>query len=147
MANKLTQAQRQELKEAFDVFDTDGSGMISASELSNIFRALNINVNNSQLNQLVKQMDENGSGQVEFDEFARVMGETFFKQYTQEELRIAFNQFDRDGSGYIQAAELESIMSRMGRRYNKAEVEAMVSSLDLSGDGKIGFDEFVQLFQ
>ncbi|CAF1546250.1 unnamed protein product [Adineta ricciae] len=147
MVNTLTKAQRQELKEAFDVFDTDRSGMISASELSNVFRALNINVNNSQLNQLVKQMDENGSGQVEFDEFARVMGETFFKKYTQEELRAAFNQFDQDGSGYIQAAELESIMSRMGRRYNKAEVEAMVSFLDRSGDGKIGFDEFVQLFQ
>ena len=86
-------------------------------------------------------------GQVEFDEFARGMGETFFKKYTQEELRVAFKQFDQDGSGYIQAAELENIMSRMGRRYNKAEVEAMVSSLDLSGDGKIGFDEFVQLFQ
>ena len=58
--------QVDELLDEIHVFHcfhySDGSGMISASELGNIFRALNINVNNSQLNQLVKQMDENGSG-------------------------------------------------------------------------------------
>ncbi|UJR14686.1 hypothetical protein I4U23_001679 [Adineta vaga] len=147
MANTLTEAQRQELKDAFNVFDTDGSGKISATELSSIFRALNVNVSGQQLNQLVKQMDSNGSGQVEFDEFARVMAETFFKKYSEDELRSAFRQFDQDGSGYIQANELEDIMSRMGRRYNKDEIKAMVSSLDKTNDGKIGFDEFIQLFQ
>jgi Ca2+-binding EF-hand superfamily protein len=75
------------------------------------------------------------------------MGDTFFKKYSQDELRAAFRQFDQDGSGYIQANELESIMQKMGRRCNKAEIDAMVKSLDKSGDGQIGFDEFVQLFQ
>lgn len=75
------------------------------------------------------------------------MASTFFKTYSQDELRTAFRQFDQDGSGYIQANELESIMQKMGRRFNKDEVDAMVSSLDKSGDGKIGFDEFITLFQ
>ncbi len=75
------------------------------------------------------------------------MAETFFKKYSQNELRVAFRQFDQDGSGYIQAQELENIMQKMGRRYNKDEIKAMIKSLDKSGDGKIGFDEFVQLFQ
>lgn len=75
------------------------------------------------------------------------MAATFFKHYSQEELRLAFRQFDRDGSGYIQARELEDIMQQMGRRFNKQEVEAMVNSLDKSGDGKISFDEFVVLFK
>ena len=86
-------------------------------------------------------------GQIEFDEFCRVMADTFFKKYSQDELRVAFRQFDQDGSGYIQATELERIMQKMGRRFNKDEVEALVNSLDTSGDGKIGFDEFVSLFQ
>ena len=75
------------------------------------------------------------------------MAAAFFKQYSQQELRIAFQQFDQDGSGYIQAKELENIMQKMGRRFNKEEIEGMVNSLDTSGDGKIGFDEFVLLFQ
>jgi len=75
------------------------------------------------------------------------MADTFFKKYSQDELRVAFRQFDQDGSGYIQAAELENIMQKMGRRFNRDEINAMVQSLDTSGDGKIGFDEFVQLFK
>ncbi|CAF2860314.1 unnamed protein product [Rotaria sp. Silwood2] len=125
----------------------DGSGKISHRELGNIFKALNVKVNDSQLKQLVNEMDTNGSGQIEFDEFCRVMAATYFKQYSQDELRAAFRQFDQDGSGYIQAEELEHIMQKMGRPYNKAEINAMVKSLDQSGDGKIGFDEFVQLFK
>ncbi|CAF0779092.1 unnamed protein product [Adineta steineri] len=62
MANKLTSTQRNELKEAFDVFDTDGSGKVSASELGRILKALNIKFDDNQLKQLVQNMDSNGSG-------------------------------------------------------------------------------------
>ena len=75
------------------------------------------------------------------------MAETFFKKHTQEELRVAFDQFDQDGSGYIQTSELETIMATMGRRYDRETIECMVHSMDKSGDGKIGFEEFCQLFQ
>jgi Ca2+-binding EF-hand superfamily protein len=87
------------------------------------------------------------TGQIEFDEFCRVMADSFFKKHSQDELRAAFRQFDQDNSGYIQAAELENIMRKMGRRFNKSEIDAMVRSLDSSGDGQISFDEFVQLFK
>ena len=87
------------------------------------------------------------AGQIEFDEFSRVMAETFFKTHTQDELRAAFDQFDQDGSGYIQTSELESIMAKMGRRYSREEIDCIVQSLDKSGDSKIGFDEFCRLFQ
>ena len=80
MANTLTSAQRQELKDAFDVFDTgkcyvdlfdtrccsvslDGSGRISSQELGNIFQALNIKATKNQLDRFVSQMDSNRSGE------------------------------------------------------------------------------------
>lgn len=74
------------------------------------------------------------------------MAETFFKKPTQEELRAAFRQFDQDGSGYIQVQELSNIMNKMGRHVSKAELEAMINSIDSSGDGKISFEEFQRLF-
>ena len=74
------------------------------------------------------------------------MGENFFRKNSEEELRAAFKKFDQDNSGYIQAKELQSIMTKMGRNVSKAEIDAMIKSLDASGDGKISFEEFVQLF-
>ncbi|CAF2774344.1 unnamed protein product [Rotaria sp. Silwood2] len=146
MATSLTNAQRQELKDAFDLFDSDKSGKISEKELGNVFKALSIKVSDSQLKKLVAEMDTDKSGQIEFDEFCRVMADAFFKKHSQDELRAAFRQFDQDGSGFIQASELENIMIKMGKRFNKAQIDALVKSLDTSGDGKISFDEFVQLF-
>ncbi|CAF3360090.1 unnamed protein product [Rotaria socialis] len=146
MTNTLTNAQRQELKDAFDVFDSDGSGKISARELGNIFKALNIKVNDHGLKHLMNEMDTDGSDQIEFEEFSRVMAATYFKKYSEDELRAAFRQFDADGSGYIQSSELENIMQKMGRHFTKEQIDVMVKGLDTSGDGKIGFNEFVQLF-
>ncbi|CAF3774664.1 unnamed protein product [Rotaria socialis] len=146
MTNTLTNAQRQELKDAFDVFDSDGSGKISARELGNIFKALNIKVNDHGLKHLMNEMDTDGSDQIEFEEFSRVMAATYFKKYSEDELRAAFRQFDADGSGYIQSSELENIMQKMGRHFTKEQIDVMVKALDTSGDGKIGFNEFVQLF-
>jgi len=74
------------------------------------------------------------------------MGETFFKKYSENELRIAFRQFDQDGSGYIQTNELENIMNKMGRHCTKSQIDTMVNALDTSGDGKISFEEFIKLF-
>jgi calmodulin len=74
------------------------------------------------------------------------MAQQIFRNYSNDELRAAFRQFDQDESGYIQANELENIMLRMGRRLNKSEITAMIQSLDASGDGKISFEEFSKWF-
>lgn len=74
------------------------------------------------------------------------MSNAFFRKYSDDELRVAFGQFDQDKSGYIQAKELESLLNKIGRHVSKAEVDAIIHSLDDSGDGKVSFDEFKRLF-
>ena len=74
------------------------------------------------------------------------MSEKFFRKYSEDDIRLAFRQFDHDNSGYIQAKELEIVLQRMGRHLNKSEIEAMIKALDTTGDGKISFEEFLQLF-
>ena len=86
------------------------------------------------------------SDQVEFVEFARVMAETYFRKYSVEELQAVFRKFDQDSSGYIQKHELGRVFEKLGRAYSDEQIEKMVRSLDVSGDGQIGFDEFVKLF-
>ena len=94
----------------------------------------------------MRQMDTDNSGEIDFEEFKNVMGGSFFKKYSKQELQAAFKKFDADNNGYITANELNDILSRMGRHLSRNEIDAMVKSLDSSGDGKISFDEFSQLF-
>jgi len=40
-----------------------------------------------------------GNGQISYEEFSKVMSENFYRKFTSDEVREAFNQFDRDKSG------------------------------------------------
>lgn len=115
-------------------------------ELKHVLQALNIKASDQELQQLMRQMDSDNSGEIDYNEFKKVMAGSFFKKYSKEELQAAFRKFDADGNGYITTSELSHILSRMGRHLSRADVEAMVKSLDSSGDGKISFPEFCKLF-
>lgn len=63
-----------------------------------------------------------------------------------EQLQNLFNQWDGDGSGDIDAAELTRILGMLGRYQDSGdEVARLVDSADTDGDGEISFVEFVIL--
>ncbi|XP_065635991.1 caltractin-like [Quercus suber] len=69
----LTQQKRQEIKEAFELFDTDGSGTIDAKELNVAMRALGFEMTEEQINQMIADVDKDGSGAIDFDEFVHMV--------------------------------------------------------------------------
>ena len=73
------------------------------------------------------------------------MHDLYYKKCSPAEIRAVFNQFDKDRSGYITAAELKEVLSKMGRSYSKSEVENMIRTVDRDGNGKISIEEFAQL--
>lgn len=59
-------------------------------------------------------------------------------------MRKAFQAFDKDGSGFIDKAELKLVSKECGRELDPAEVEECLRDLDINKDGKITFDEFTK---
>ena len=115
-------------------------------ELRRVLQALNIKANEAELQQLMAQMDTDNSGEIDFQEFKKVMAGSFFKKHSKQELQAAFKKFDADGNNFITSTELNYILTRMGRQLSRHDIDAMIKSLDSSGDGKISFDEFCKLF-
>ncbi|XP_062844494.1 calcium-binding protein 7 [Trichomycterus rosablanca] len=62
-----------------------------------------------------------------------------------EEIREAFEVFDRDGNGFISKQELGVAMRSLGYMPNEVELEVIIKRLDMDGDGQVGFEEFVTL--
>ena len=62
---------------------------------------------------LVIEFDVNGDGTIDFDEFLEMMRKQAEQQDNSAELREAFKIFDRDGNGYIDAAELKKVHSSL----------------------------------
>ena len=69
--HKLTANQEQELHDAFNLFDRDRSGTISAKELKALCKELGIKVNDREVHAILKQMDVDGDGEISFKEFSR----------------------------------------------------------------------------
>ena len=64
---------------------------------------------------------------------------------TEEEIREAFRVFDKDGNGFISAAELRHVMTNLGEKLTDDEVDEMIREADIDGDGQINYEEFVTM--
>jgi len=62
-----------ELKAAFRVFDVDGNGTISAEELSTVMNALGEDLTKDDINFMIRAVDINSDGEIDFDEFKKMM--------------------------------------------------------------------------
>lgn len=59
----------RELKEAFRLYDREGNGYITTSTLKEILGALDDKLTSSDLDGIIQEIDTDGSGTVDFDEF------------------------------------------------------------------------------
>ena len=62
---------QQQIQEAFQLFDKDGSGQISATELSQVMCELGYQLSADQIQQVLQVIDRDGSGQISLDEFVQ----------------------------------------------------------------------------
>ncbi|XP_058873157.1 troponin C type 1b (slow) isoform X1 [Acipenser ruthenus] len=70
----LTEEQKNEFKAAFDIFIQDAEdGCISTKELGKVMRMLGQNPTPEELTEMIDEVDEDGSGTVDFDEFLVMM--------------------------------------------------------------------------
>jgi calmodulin len=67
-------SQEDELRQAFKVFDKDGNGTIDVAELKLVMQQLGEPLNDQQLADMMKEADLNGDGQIDFQEFCKLMG-------------------------------------------------------------------------
>jgi Ca2+-binding EF-hand superfamily protein len=137
----LSDEEVEKLWEGFQVFDADGSGVISVEELGHVMRSLGQSPNETELRDMIKEVDVDLSGSIDFEEFKALI---VSKQGDRKSrLKLAFSVFDEDGSGQITANELRSVMSQFG--LTDKELDEIVKEVDHDGDASIDFEEFCKL--
>ncbi|WP_375513975.1 EF-hand domain-containing protein [uncultured Nostoc sp.] len=137
----INEQEIEKLWQAFKVLDVDGNGAISTDELGEVMRSLGQNPTETGLRDLIKEIDVDLSGTINFEEFKTLMIAKVGDR--QSRLKLAFSAFDENGSGQITAVELRTVMSQFG--LTDAELKEMLQEVDHDGDASIDFDEFCQL--
>ncbi|XP_021256863.1 calcium-binding protein 2-like isoform X1 [Numida meleagris] len=147
---ELSPEELDELLDAFKEFDTDQDGFISYKDLGACMRTLGYMPTEMELIEISQHIKMRMGGRVDFEDFVQMMGPKLREETAHmvgvRELKIAFREFDVNGDGEISSAEMrQAIAALLGEQLKAQEVDEILQDVDLNGDGRVDFDEFVMM--
>nr|WAW84820.1 centrin 1/2 [Halisarca dujardinii] len=144
---ELSEDQRQEIREAFDLFDSGGSGKIDAKELKVAMRALGFEPKKEEIKKLLSEVDRDESGAIDFSAFLQVMTVKMSERDSKEEILKAFKLFDDDDTGKISFNNLKRVARDLGETLTDEELQEMIDEADKDGDGEVNESEFLRIMK
>merc|ERR1712137_1456720 len=144
---KLTDEQVQQIAQAFQLFDTWGSGTIETQELKIAMRALGFEPKQEQIDKMVRDVDDDGSGSVDYPKFLEMMAHKILNRDPAEEIDKAFKLFDDYQTGRVSFKNLKRVAKELGERLTDEELQEMIDEADRDGDGKVNNEEFQRIMK
>ncbi|KAI8836863.1 hypothetical protein BC829DRAFT_365116, partial [Chytridium lagenaria] len=123
--------------EAFDLFDTDGSGTIDTKELKVAMRALGFEPKKDEIKRVIAEVDKTGTGTIDFNEFLELMTAKMAEKDSREDILKAFRLFDDDETGKISFRYLKRVAKELVENLTDEELQEMIDEADRDGDGEI----------
>jgi Ca2+-binding EF-hand superfamily protein len=143
MAHKfLTEEKVAEFLCVFELLDKDKDGKISIQELGMVMKHLNQTPSEKDLQEMIAEVDFDGNGAIDFDEFMDLMTYKMQDDDTEEEISEAFKIIDRDSKGYINRHSIKSIINYLGENLSEEEIEDLFTEYDTDKDGQLSYDDF-----
>lgn len=144
---ELSEQQKMEIKEAFDLFDADGKGKIDTKMLKVAMRALGFEPKKEEIKKMIADIDKEGTGFLSFDDFLALMTSKMAEKDSKEEIMKAFRLFDDDETGKISFKNLQRVAKELGEDVTDEELQEMIDEADLDGDGEINQEEFLRIMK
>jgi calmodulin len=140
----------KKIRALFQRLDADMSGEIAPQEVFTLADMLGVQMSEEQLAEAVVEMDFDGTGQVDFEEFVEWWsGESkhavrIRRAVVHEEalIRSSFDKVDIDNSNSLDANEVPLLAKKMGITLTEEEEQRVMFEMDGDGDNDVGFLEF-----
>ena len=71
--SEITEEEKQEIKEAFDLFDSESTGAIDVKKLKVAMRALGFEPKKEEIRKILSRIDKSGQGIIRYDDFFNIM--------------------------------------------------------------------------
>ncbi|KAL2065256.1 hypothetical protein VTL71DRAFT_2925 [Oculimacula yallundae] len=147
------------LKHEFDQYDSDKGGNITVEEFGRVMKASGQNPSAEELAQIIKEVDLDGDGTINFDEFIAMMTgrsrappievsapekEVGIEKEgdSEADLKAAWAPFDSSFKSSITGSQFRQLMAGLGENVTDKEVDELMNSVD--GEDKISYREFVE---
>ncbi|KXZ48588.1 hypothetical protein GPECTOR_26g491 [Gonium pectorale] len=134
-----------EYKEAFTLFDSDGDGFITTKELGTVLRALGKSPTEAEIKAIVKDIDPDNRGVVDYKEFEKIMTRDIREYDNEADLKGAWKVFDKSGQGSISISELKHVLTSVGEKLSPEEIAEMIAEADPEKTGRVVYDNFMKM--
>merc|ERR1711920_508309 len=115
LAANMGAEPEKKIKEHFDRLDKNGDNALDAGELSLLLMDMGFSKNQAQVEakKIIKTTDADGSGEIEFNEFAQIWQRKLLS-VNDSYIHAVFTVLDEDGNGTIEAHELAKVLNMTG---------------------------------
>ncbi|EKX71973.1 centrin, putative [Theileria equi strain WA] len=144
---ELTDDQKIELKEAFEIFDTNQSGRIDAKELKVVMKALGFDPTKEEIRGILNMVDKDGSGTISYEDYFSIMSSKVLERDPLEEIMKAYQLFADPNTGTISFQSLKRVSEELGEIISDEELHQMIAEADKDGDGFISENEFIRVMR
>lgn len=139
----LTEEQIADCQDLFELFDRDQDGLVATKDIRLMLRALAQFPNELELKSIIKAIDPEDIGHIDFEAFLEIVAYHTKETFTEDEIKECFKVFDPQGRGYITEEELSDVLTNLGERFTEDELEQFMREADFHNDGKICYPEFI----
>merc|ERR1712166_1159806 len=137
---------RELVTSAFEMFDVDGTGSIDVKEFGALLRAMGLPIDDNEAQDMVDQVDADLSGEVELEEFMKLMNLIDGNNTRLSKAEQTFVLLDKDKKGYVTLEDMAIALDFIAAKYTMTQLRTMFNELDLDGGGTFDKSEFVGAF-
>lgn len=143
----------------FDELDSDNSGFLENEELGKVTDWVMLHFGDklgtdpvAVRSRIMARLDANGDGKLDPQEFLALFNIIVQRMTMMERARVKFNEFDVDKSGFLEAKEIDEVISWTLQAFPSDSNVAtyrdhLMKQIDRNGDGKLDIKEFLILFE
>lgn len=142
---KITEQQRAEFEVAFKLFDRNDEGIITKQTLTDLMKELGQEPTAQEIEDMINEVDADGNGKIELDEFITLMSRNIEKHDTEAEYRELFSIFDQKSQNKIGRDDLKKVLLTIGEDVTDQDIDEIMQEADLDGSHFITYEEFVRM--
>ncbi|OHS98226.1 Caltractin [Tritrichomonas foetus] len=143
----LNEEQIKEIKDAFDLFDIDGTGRADPKEICVALHTLGIGNTRDEIRKIINDLENTTKPSIDFSDFLKLVNATLQDRDPVEEIEKAFSRFDDDATDRISFRNLKRVALELGEQLTDGEINDMIKAADEDLDGEISREEFIKLMQ
>jgi len=136
-------AEESNFREAFQLFDQDQDGVVSAAELKRMMKSMGNELTEQEVRDILKEAGSTTS--IGYGAFCRLMGAGIKQSRDvdpEDEMRDAFKLFDHDGDGQISPKDMVKALAQFGVTLTDSDVDKLIAEATLSQDRNVSYEVF-----